>query len=33
MGAAARKRVEEHFAWEAIAKRTMEVYDWVLNRG
>ncbi|BDA65356.1 glycogen synthase [Actinomyces capricornis] len=33
MGAAARKRVEDHFAWEAIAKRTMEVYDWVLSQG
>lgn len=33
MGAASRKRVEEHFAWEAIAVRTMEVYNWVLANG
>lgn len=33
MGAAARQRVEEHFSWEAIAQRTMAVYDWVLSRG
>jgi len=33
MGAASRKRVEDHFAWEAIAKRTMEVYNWVLKQG
>lgn len=26
MGVAARRRVEEHFAWEAIAERTLEVY-------
>ncbi|WP_303325051.1 glycogen synthase [Actinomyces radicidentis] len=30
MGAASRKRVEEHFAWTAIAERTMEVYGWAL---
>ncbi|WP_210579353.1 glycogen synthase [Actinomyces succiniciruminis] len=30
MGAAARKRVEEHFSWTAIADRTMEVYRWAL---
>ena len=30
MGQAARRRVEEHFAWEAIAQRTMDVYNWVL---
>lgn len=30
MGKAARKRVEEHFSWEAIAVRTMEVYKKVL---
>jgi len=29
MGQAARRRVEEHFAWEAIAQRTMDVYNWV----
>ena len=33
MGKAARCRVEEHFAWEAIAQRTMEVYNWVLAQG
>ena len=33
MGKAARRRVEEHFAWEAIAQRTMEVYNWVLAQG
>ena len=30
MGQAARHRVEEHFAWQAIAQRTMDVYNWVL---
>ena len=30
MGQAARLRVEEHFAWEAIAQQTMDVYNWVL---
>ena len=33
MGQAARRRVEEHFAWEAIAHRTMDVYYWVLDQG
>ena len=33
MGQAARRRVEEHFAWEAIAQRTMDVYNWVLSQG
>ena len=33
MGKAARRRVEEHFAWEAIAHRTMDVYNWVLAQG
>ena len=33
MGQAARRRVEEHFAWEAIAQRTMDVYNWVLDQG
>lgn len=33
MGQAARARVEEHFSWEAIAQRTMDVYRWVLDRG
>ena len=32
-GQAARRRVEEHFAWEAIAQRTMDVYNWVLAQG
>lgn len=31
MGQAARTRVEEHFAWTAIAQRTMEVYRWALD--
>lgn len=30
MGAASRRRVEEHFAWEAIGQRTIEVYRSVL---
>ncbi|WP_250506807.1 glycogen synthase [Bowdeniella massiliensis] len=30
MGQAARRRVEEHFSWEAIAERTLEVYRRVL---
>lgn len=30
MGLAARRRVEDHFAWDAIAERTMEVYRSVL---
>ena len=30
MGVAARKRVEDHFAWTAIAERTMKVYEWAL---
>ncbi len=30
MGAAARRRVEDHFAWDAIAERTLEVYRAVL---
>ena len=33
MGQAARRRVEEHFAWQAIAQRTMDVYNWVLTQG
>ena len=31
MGAAARRRVEDHFAWEAIGERTLEVYRSVLG--
>lgn len=31
MGAAARRRVEEHFAWDAIGERTLEVYRTVLE--
>ncbi len=31
MGRAARTRVEDHFAWDAIAERTMEVYRSVLR--
>lgn len=30
MGRAARQRVEDHFSWEAIAERTLEVYRKVL---
>ncbi|WP_407342529.1 glycogen synthase [Pengzhenrongella phosphoraccumulans] len=30
MGVAARRRVEDHFAWDAIAERTLEVYRAVL---
>ncbi|CAM2961164.1 glycogen synthase [Actinomyces slackii] len=33
MGKAARARVEDHFAWQAIAQRTMDVYTWVLEQG
>ena len=33
MGQAARRRVEDHFAWQAIAQRTMDVYNWVLDQG
>lgn len=32
MGAAARRRVEEHFAWDAIGERTLEVYRTVLDQ-
>jgi len=32
MGAAGRKRAEDHFTWEAIAQRTMEVYRKVLAK-
>jgi alpha-maltose-1-phosphate synthase len=31
MGAAARRRVEDHFAWSAIAEQTLEVYRSVLS--
>lgn len=31
MGRAARERVEEHFAWEAIAERTVRVYRTVIE--
>ena len=31
MGEAARKRVEDHFSWEAIAERTIAVYESVLH--
>ena len=30
MGVAARKRVEDHFSWDAVAERTIEVYKTVL---
>ncbi|WP_395243122.1 glycogen synthase [Agromyces sp. MMS24-K17] len=32
MGAAGRRRAEEHFAWTSIADRTIEVYEGVLAR-
>ncbi|MEZ7897665.1 MAG: glycogen synthase [Flaviflexus sp.] len=32
MGAAGRKRVEEHFSWESIAVKTMDFYRRVLDR-
>ena len=32
MGRAGRKRAEEHFAWEAIAERTLEVYRAAIER-
>ncbi len=32
MGRAARTRVEEHFAWDAIGERTLEVYRTVLGQ-
>ena len=32
MGVAARTRVEEHFSWDAIADRTIDVYRSVLSR-
>lgn len=31
LGAAARKRVEDHFSWDAIAQRTIAVYESVLH--
>ncbi|SPT52473.1 Capsular glucan synthase [Actinomyces bovis] len=31
MGAAARRRVEDHFSWSAVAQQTMEVYRWALD--
>jgi starch synthase len=31
LGAAARRRVEDHFAWDAIAERTLDVYRSVLG--
>lgn len=32
MGRAARQRVEDHFAWDAIGERTLEVYQTVLGQ-
>ena len=32
MGLAARRRVEDHFAWDAIADRTLAVYETVLEQ-
>lgn len=31
MGSAARTRVEQHFSWEAIAERTMDLYTQVIG--
>jgi len=31
MGVAARRRVEDHFAWDAIGRRTLDVYETVLR--
>jgi starch synthase len=31
MGLAARKRVEDHFSWEAIGERTMALYRQILD--
>jgi starch synthase len=33
MGVAARRRVEDHFSWDAIADRTLAVYERVLEAG
>jgi glycosyltransferase involved in cell wall biosynthesis len=32
LGERARKRVFDHFTWDAKAQQTKEVYDWVLGR-
>jgi glycogen synthase len=32
MGIKSRKRVEEHFSWASIAKKTLEFYNYVLER-
>jgi starch synthase len=32
MGDAARRRVEDHFSWDAVAERTLAVYEAVLRR-
>jgi alpha-maltose-1-phosphate synthase len=32
MAAAARKRVEDHFSWQSIARQTLQFYDRVLQR-
>ena len=32
MGLAARKRVEDHFSWEAIGERTMELYKTIVSQ-
>ncbi len=31
IGAVAKKRIEEHYSWDAIAKQTLEVYEEVLH--
>ncbi|MCX8094165.1 MAG: glycogen synthase [Candidatus Goldbacteria bacterium] len=32
MGIKSRKRVEEHFSWTSIAKKTIDFYDYILKR-
>ena len=31
LGTAARRRVEEHLTWEAKARQTLAVYEWVTH--
>ncbi|MFW6330001.1 MAG: glycosyltransferase, partial [Alkalispirochaetaceae bacterium] len=32
MGVAGRKRAEDHFSWDAIAAKTVELYDQLIQR-
>ncbi len=32
LGAAARKRVEEHLTWQAKARQTLDIYEWVTHQ-